>query len=221
MHVRRLSVCLFLPMSLICGIPFAQPAAVEIADFSTGDLSGWRSKSFKGQTEYGIRDGALCARADGSASGLYREVAVDLETTPVLEWSWKVEEGFHRRDERNKKGDDYPARVYVIFSGGIAFWRTRAINYVWASSQPEGAQWPNAFTENARMIAVESGAGRQGRWVRESRNVREDYRRLFGEAPDRADAVAIMTDTDNGGGVARACYKALRFTSPGGDLPPR
>jgi hypothetical protein len=101
----------------------------------------------------------------------------------------------------------------VVFSGGLFFWRTRAINYVWSSNQPEGASWPNAFTGNARMIAVESGPQRLGQWVSEQRNVAEDYRRLFGGEPGSVDAVAIMTDTDNSGQQASAWYGDIWFAA--------
>ena len=209
----RLSRLFLLLWLLPAGVSFPEgPSMVTVSDFAGEGLSGWESKSFKGKTSYRISNGALCAEADNAASGLYREINVDLEKTPVLEWWWKVDpEGIRHRDEKRKEGDDYPARVYVIFSGGLAFWRTRAVNYVWSSVQPKGSHWPNAFTENARMIAAESGAERAGDWIRERRNVREDFSRLFGKEPGDVDAVAIMTDTDNAGGRAAACYRDLRF----------
>jgi hypothetical protein len=79
-------------------------------------------------------------------------------------------------DERTRAGDDYPARVYVVFSGGAAFWRTRAINYVWSNNQPIKSNWPNAYTKNAQMIAVQSGTEHLGQWVEERRDVLADYR---------------------------------------------
>jgi hypothetical protein len=186
-------------------------ARLEIGRFSSGDLAGWKEKSFKGETRYAARDGALCAQSSAAASGLFREIEVDLGRTPWLHWSWRVENGLHGGDERSKSGDDYPARVYVVFSGGVAFWRTRAINYVWSGAQPEGAIWPNAFTANARMVAVRSGARQFGEWLEERRDVRADYLEIFGvEAPD-VDAVAIMTDTDNTGTSAAACYGDIWF----------
>ena len=155
----------------------------------------------------------LRAASEGAASGLYRERQVDLTETPILEWSWRVENTLGALDERRKDGDDYPPRVYVVFSGGLFFWRTRAINYVWSNHQPVGSTWENAYTGNARMVAVESGPERTGRWLEERRNVRADYRRLFGESVERADAVALMTDTDNSGGRAIAFYGDIRFTA--------
>lgn len=188
-----------------------------VADFESGDLSGWEGKEFKGRTFYSVVDSggkkALEARSSSAASGMYREVKIDLAKTPYLNWSWKVENTFPGVNEKSKSGDDYPARVYVVFSGGILFWKTRALNYVWSSHQPVGSSWPNAYTKNAVMMAVRSGKRDTGRWVRQKRNVREDFRRLFGEDVSKADAVAIMTDTDNSGRSATAYYGNIFFSS--------
>jgi len=120
---------------------------------------------------------------------------------------------FGKGDERTKGGDDYAARVYVVFPSTL-FWRTRAVNYIWANRLPRGAFLPNAYTGNAVMVAVESGDGNAGRWIDEERDLAEDYRRAFGEDPPRIGAVAIMTDTDNTGEEAVAWYGAIRFLPP-------
>jgi len=155
-------------------------------------------------------DGAAVLRAEssGAASGLYHEIAFDPEEYPYLSWEWKIEHTVERGDALSKEGDDYAARVYVVFPS-IWFWKTRAINYIWANKLPRGRMVENAFTGNAMMIAVESGEKRAGAWVRESRHLARDYRAAFGEDPPRAGAVAVMTDTDNTGSVARAWYGPL------------
>lgn len=190
---------------------------IDIGRFSKGELSGWEAKSFKGETGYTLVDDAgttvLEAGSHDSASGLFREVSVDLKQTPILNWSWKTANVLSGNNEQSKQGDDYPARVYVVFSGGLFFWRTRAINYVWSSNQPVGSIWPNAYTGNARMIAVESGATQAGNWLSERRNVLNDFRMLFDEEPGNVDAVAIMTDTDNSGQSATARYGDIWFST--------
>lgn len=209
--VRYLLILLILPAP-----PLAAGGRIVVAAFSSGDLQGWQEEEFSGETRYTLvsDDGrrVLAAESRGTASGLYRTLRVDLHKTPYLHWSWKVANTLDGVNERSREGDDYPARVYVVFSGGLFFWRTRAINYVWSSNQPEGAEWPNAYADNARMIAVRSGDRQVGRWVTERRNVLEDYRRLFGEDIRYADAVAIMTDTDNSGQAARAFYGDIYFS---------
>ena len=91
------------------------------------------------------------------------------------------------------------------------FWKTRALNYIWANRLPRGEAVPNAYTSNACMIALESGNQKAGQWVEEERNIVEDFRRCFGEDPPEAGAVAIMTDTDDTGGEAEACYGIIRL----------
>jgi hypothetical protein len=188
-----------------------------IGRFSAGDLEDWQSKSFEGETRYTF-DGksgrrALFADSQGAASGLYREIRVDLTRTPWLNWSWRVDRVLNGVDERGKSGDDYPARVYVVVSGGAAFWKTRSLVYVWSSNQPVGATWNNAFTSNARVMALRSGTKDAGRWVSEKRDIRADFRQLFGEDIDHIDAVALMTDADNSGQKASAWYGDMDFTA--------
>jgi len=138
---------------------------------------------------------------------------VDLRRTPWLSWSWRVDRVLNGVDERSKSGDDYPARVYVVVSGGAAFWKTRSLVYVWSSHQPVGATWDNAFTRNAQVMALRSGMKDAGQWVSEKRNIRDDSRQQFGEDLDYIDAVALMTDTDNSGQSATAWYGDLYFTA--------
>ena len=191
-------------------------ATIVIGDFADNGLRNWQEKSFQGYTDYElvIEDGRRVAHAesDASASGLYREQTIDLTQTPILEWRWKIANVLKDIDEPTKAGDDYPARVYVVFSGGLAFWRTRTVVYVWSSHQPQGSTWHNAYMDNARMIALQSGKEKTGQWLTERRNVRADYERLFGDDVEQADAVAIMTDTDNSAQQAEAWYGDIRFT---------
>jgi hypothetical protein len=191
----------------------AVPAAAASLLFTPGDILGWESERFQGETLY-ERDGdALRARCRNSASGLFLKQEIDLRATPVIEWSWRVDAVFEPGvDEKSKPGDDFPARLYVVQDGGVAVWRTRAINYVWASRTPAGSDWPNPFASQAHMVALRSGApAAPGQWVTERRNIREDFRRYHGRDVDVIDAVAIMTDCDNRGSAAEARYGTVRF----------
>jgi hypothetical protein len=195
------------------------PAAAEtlpVGRFSAGDLAGWDDKSFKGQTAYELVPGpsgtVLQASTDGAASGRFRKIRVDLARTPVLNWSWKIEAPYRDIDESTKAGDDFPVRVYVVVERGPLGLRTRAMNYVWASAKPVGARWPNPFTGQAMMLAVDSGAAKAGAWVSHKRNVRDDLRAAFGDDVTEIHAVAVMTDGDNGGRSARAWYGDIFFT---------
>jgi hypothetical protein len=202
---------------LLCGAVMAEGQRVDVARFSLRQMRDWHTETFSGETHYQLTDEGqrtvLHATSQGTASGLVRRITIDLNTTPSLNWSWKIGNTFTGNDERSRGGDDYPARIYVIFSGGLFFWRARAINYVWSSHQPIGAIWPNAYTSQARMIAVDSGNSKINQWVNHSRDIRADYRRLFGEEIDHVDAVAIMSDSDNTGQNAEAWYGDIWFSS--------
>lgn len=197
--------------ALLAALALAAPAsAFEAAPV---DIAGWRAHSFSGWVAYDVvaLDGApaLRARCDDAASGLVFEGEIDLTATPILEWRWRVTEVFPPGPaETTKAGDDYAARVYAVRKATLP-WRTRAVNYVWASAAPQGAEWPNAYASQAAMVAVRSGAG-EG-WTTERRNLREDFRRLHGEDVTTIDAVAIMTDCDDRGGTAEAWYGGLRL----------
>lgn len=202
---------------VVSAVAGAADEKLMVGQFSTGDLKDWQPKSFKGETRYTFdnKSGqrALFADSQGTASGLYREIRVDLNHTPWLNWSWRVDKVLNGVDERSKEGDDYPARVYVVVSGGAAFWKTRSLVYVWSSNQPAGATWNNAFTGNARVMALRSGTKEGGGWVNEKRDIRADFRQLFGEDIETIDAVALMTDTDNSGQSAAAWYGDIYFTA--------
>jgi hypothetical protein len=153
----------------------------------------------------------LEADCQASASGWIRKGKIDLASTPVLRWRWKVAQVYPGIREREKKGDDFPARVYVVLDAGLAVWRTRSLVYVWASVEPQGSDWPSAYTRQARVVALRSGASGIGSWHEEQRDVRADFKRYFGIDASTADGVAIMTDCDDAGGATRAWYGDVRF----------
>lgn len=188
-----------------------------IGRFSSGSLDQWKNKAFKGQTHYKLTDltgtTVLKAESNGSASGLFNEQRIDLQKTPVMTWSWRIENRLGNINEQDKSGDDYAARVYIVVSGGLAFWRTRAIDYVWASTSPKGKIWPNAFAGNhVMMIALRSSADQTSTWYTEKRNILADLKQFVGEDIRYIDAVAIMTDTDNSNSKATAYYGDIYFS---------
>ena len=153
------------------------------------------------------------AEADASASGLIREVNTSLKQAPTLSWSWQAGAPLaaaRPAAEKSKAGDDFLARVYVIHEGFLP-WQTRAINYVWSREHPVGSHWPNPFTGNAIMVVVQSGDEGLGEWHSFERDVAADFRRFHDMKVDQVDAVAVMTDADNTGGRAEACYRLPLF----------
>lgn len=191
---------------------------VVVGAFSAGDFSGWDENSFKQHTSYQLRRDAqngemvLQAEAHGTASGQVKKIRIDLTKTPVLNWSWKIEQPYVGLNEESKGGDDFPVRVYVIAQRGLFGLATRAVNYVWASTKAVGQHWPNPYTAQAQMMALDSGSAGAGQWVMHKRNVRTDLQALFGIDITQIDAVALMTDGDNSGSNARASYGDIFFT---------
>lgn len=207
-HLRRLlTVTAFLCLALSAADSVQREQVLD--DYRNGLGPGWDMKSFAGQTHYTIehddKQFYIKATSSAAASGLFYKISYDPREQPILRWSWKIEHTIAKGDGRTKAGDDYAARVYVVFPS-FFFWNTRALNYIWANKLPRGEALPNAFTANAMMIAVESGNGRAGRWQNEKRNIYEDYRRYFKAEPPKVGAIAIMTDTDNTGESATAWY---------------
>lgn len=189
----------FFLVTLIC-TKLASGAELPVGIFSAGDLNGWNDKGFKGKTKYCLisEEGKTVLKAESKkgASGLVKKVSVDSKKLPLLRWSWKISHSLKKEDIRSKKGDDFAGRVYVVFPRTI-FWKTRAINYVWANKMAKDSSAPSPYTGNALIVAVESGDDKTGTWVTEERNIYEDYKRLFGEEPPTLGAVAVMSDTDD------------------------
>jgi hypothetical protein len=192
----------------------SQNSGIVIDNYASGLSDKWQSKIFEGETEYSVTENenirCIQAVSDSSASALIYEIKYNLKEYPFLSWKWKIDHVLEKGNAHIKEGDDYAARVYVIFPS-IIFWKTKAINYIWASRLPEGKSVPNPFTGNAIMMAVESGDENAGKWITEKRNVYEDYKRLFGKEPPKAGAIAIMTDTDNTGERAIAWYGTIKI----------
>lgn len=198
---------------------YAEQSEIKLAigQFSSGSLEHWKSKSFKDQTDYQLTklENTLVLQAESidSASGLFKEQHIDLQETPILNWRWRIENRLNTRNEQIKNGDDYAARVYVVINGGVFFWQTKAINYVWANASAKGTVWPNAFAgDHAIMIALRSSADPTGTWFSEKRNILNDLKQYLGENIRYIDAVAIMTDTDNSHGKAVSYYGDIYFT---------
>ncbi len=175
-------------------------------------------KSFSGTTSYQLvsLDGksVLLAESEDSASIFIKKMGVNLKKFPFLNWRWRVENRLESADETTKAGDDYAARVYVVVDGGILPWRTRAVNYVWANEASKGEIWKNAFAgKSAMMIALRDRQDKTSTWHVEKRDVYQDLKRQFGKEFEVIDAIAIMTDTDNGHGQVKSYYGDIYFSS--------
>lgn len=170
------------------------------------------------------------ARAAASASGLIHRLDADPAATPLLRWRWKVAAPVVAGDVTRRDGDDHAARIYVTFRytperltllERARFAAARAlygeypphagINYIYAAGSAVGTVFPNPYTDRVRMIVVESGGQRAGRWLDYERDIVADYRQAFGEDPPPISGIAVMTDTDNTGASAEAWYGDIQL----------
>lgn len=183
--------------------------------FARGWRTSWREQNLFGRaTIYTVvQDGArpvLYARSAAANAGLLRSLPPNLAPSGRLSWRWKVKHPLSgRQSERARAGDDYAARVFVVFEPSWLPLRTRALNYVWAAAESEGAVYASPYTQNVGMFVVRSGSAEAGRWMTETRDVAADYRRFFGSDPTRLSAVAVLVDTDNTGESAEAWFDDL------------
>lgn len=218
--MRRLRVPLWL-----FAAAFAQTAAAAATPpaFSGTGLQGWSVKTFMSRplTKYTLvpDDGTqvLHAQCDNSASGLIWEGDVDLKKTPILHWRWKISGLYAGIDERTKAGDDFPARIYVVTGSSWLPWTLKTLSYVWSNGSGHGKHgepyWNSPYTSQARMDAVRVGAAGIGQWQQESRDVRADFKQVFGDQVDKVGAVAVMTDCDDSHNHMQAWYGDLHFAA--------
>ena len=149
---------------------------------------------------------------------------------PVLEWRWKVAGALEKGDVRQKRGDDYAARIYVSFAhepSRLSFTErikhtaarllygeyppTAVLNYIWGNKAPVDTLIPSPYTDRSMMLVVQSGNRRARQWIQEERNIRSDFRRAFKYEPPMITGVAIMTDSDDTGGTATGWYGDIVF----------
>lgn len=228
---------------------FDPDGIIDVARFSAaqpgGSLpDGWKPLTFRKIERYTVYrlvddDGTTVVEAvsEEGASGMTRELSVDLREYPHLSWRWKVTGVLRNGDVSRKEGDDYPARIYITFeydSSRLSLLEKAkyeavkllygqypplgAINYIWGSNAQVGTMVPNPYTDQVMMFVVESGTEYVNTWVSESRNVYEDYKQAFNQEPPRVSGVAVMTDTDNTKASIVAYYGDIVFSKGPVDL---
>ena len=185
---------------------------VELADLQVRKVRGADNK-----TEYSVgsnnNGNYLKAVADNAASGLGKEVKIDLNKTPFINITWKIEKDLSGILENTKKGHDFAARVFVIKKTGATPLSNRAINYVFSSNNEIGFYSPSPYTKKSIDNVLASTKNNLNEWITVKSNVKEDFKKFHNLDVNELDGLAIMSDTDNSKLKAIAYYQNIYFSA--------
>ena len=174
-------------------------------------------RNAKGETTYSLGSNEngnfLRAEAEGTASGLGKEVKIDLDKTPYINITWKIEKDLPGIKENTKKGHDFAARVFVIKKTGATPLSNRAINYVFSSNNEIGFNSPSPYTKKSIDNVLASTKTNFNEWVVVKANVKEDFKRFHNLDVKELDGLAIMSDTDNSKMKVIAYYQNIYFSA--------
>ena len=190
---------------------------IEVFSFTEEELKTLKVKKIKKLTEYQIGSNAngnfLRAEAEGQASGLGKEIKINLDKTPFINITWKVENNLNGINEKSKKGHDFAARVFVVKKTGITALSNRAINYVFSSNENIGENWNSPYTKNSIDYVLSTTNINDNEWITVKSNVKNDFKNLHNLDVNEINGVAIMTDTDNSKMKAVSYYQNIYFSS--------
>ena len=193
---------------------------IKVFDFTEKELSELEVRKVRGadnNTLYtvGNNDSGnfLKSVADNAASGLGKEVKIDLNKTPFINITWKIEKDLSGIKENTKKGHDYAARVFVIKKTGATPLSNRAINYVFSSNNDVGFNSPSPYTKKSIDNVLSTTKNNLNEWVTVRANVKEDFKKFHNLDVDELDGLAIMSDTDNSKLKTIAYFQNIYFSA--------
>ena len=193
---------------------------VKVFEFTDKELSGLTVRKVRGadnKTTYSVGSNEngnyLKAIADNAASGLGKEIKIDLNETPFINITWKIEKDIPGIDEKAKKGHDFAARVFVIKKTGATALSNRAINYVFSSNQDVGSNSPSPYTKKSVDNVLATTKTKLNEWVTVKANVKEDFKKFHNLDVNELDGIAIMSDTDNSKKKSITYYQNIYFSS--------
>ena len=193
---------------------------IKVFDFDEAELSELEVRKVRGadnKTIYtvGINEngGFYKAVADNAASGLGKEVKIDLNKTPFINITWKIEKDLPGIKENTKKGHDFAARVFTVKKTGATPLSNRAINYVFSSNNEIGFNSPSPYTKKSVDNVLASTKNNLNEWITVKSNVKEDFKKLHDLDVNELDGLAIMSDTDNSKLKAVAYYQNIYFSA--------
>ena len=195
----------------------ANSEVLKVFDFTNEELKTLEVRKIKGETLWSIGSNEngnfLKAEANAVASGLGKKINIDLNKTPFLNISWKVEKDLKGIIENSKKGHDYAARVFVIKKTGATALSNRALNYVFSSNNEINQNWFSPYTKKSVDYILSTTKKNFNEWVTVKVNVKEHFKKFHNLDVDSLDGIALMTDTDNSELLAISYYQNIFFSS--------
>jgi hypothetical protein len=193
---------------------------IKVFDFTETELSELEVRKVRGannKTEYSIgfneNGNFLKATADNAASGLGKEIKIDLNKTPFINITWKIEKDLPGIKEDTKKGHDFAARVFVIKKTGATPLSNRAINYVFSSNNIVGFNSRSPYTKKSIDNVLSSTKNNLNKWITVRANVKEDFKKFHDLDINELDGLAVMSDTDNSKMKSVAYYQNIYFSA--------
>jgi hypothetical protein len=203
----------------ILSINLSSADEIQVFDFTETELANLQVRKVRGadnKTLYtvGSNDNGnyLKSVADNAASGLGKEIKINLNKTPFINITWKIEKDLSGIKENTKKGHDFAARVFVIKKTGATALSNRAINYVFSSNEDIGKNWPSPYTKKSIDNVLSTTKNNINEWVTVKANVKEDFKQFHNLDVDELDGVAIMADTDNSKKKSISYYQNIFFS---------
>ncbi len=209
-----------LTLGLFC-VPVTTVATQEAVVVNFGEEKhplpqGWKLSEKQGKADLTlVPDGgtqALKLRSDSASFSLNKDLGIDLTKTPYLEWQWKVTELPKGGDFRQSETDDQAAQLYVVLHWGT--FKKEAIAYIWDTTAPVGTIEkisPSVPFLKIHAVVVRSGDQDLGKWVTETRNVVEDYEKLFRSKPKNVEGIRIQINSQHTKSEAESYWRSVRF----------
>ena len=190
---------------------------INVFNFTQDEFETLKVKKVKGKTTWNLgsneKGNFIKAVAEGTGSGLGKEIQIDISKNPFINITWKVEKNLPGINENSKKGHDFAARVFVIKKTGSTALSNRAISYVFSSNNNVDDNWPSPYTKKSIDYVLSTTKEYLNTWVTVKANVKEDFKKLHGLDIKNISGVAIMTDTDNSKLKAISYYQNIYFSS--------
>ena len=205
---------------IILSINLSLADELQVFDFTETELAELKVRKVRGadnKTLYtvGSNDNGnyLKSVADNAASGLGKEIKIDLDKTPFINITWKIEKDLSGIKENTKKGHDFAGRVFVIKKTGATPLSNRAVNYVFSSNNSVGKNWPSPYTKKSIDNVMSTTKEHMNEWVTVKANVKEDFKKFHDLDVNEIDGIAIMSDTDNSKMSAITYYQNIYFSA--------